>query len=176
MPKMTPNQERFVEEYLKDLNATQAAIRAGYSEKGATVRGSELLANRKVADAIQEAKDKRSGRVKVDADWVLERLVRNAERGAQAEPVTDRLGNPTGEYQYEGGVVNKALELIGKHVGMFTDKLEVSGPKGGPMVREIVIEHHTPKSDTTPEHDAISTDREREPTPGISSGPVPSVE
>ena len=49
-------QERFVQEFLVDLNATQAAIRAGYSKKGAHVRGSELLSNRKVALAVEGAK------------------------------------------------------------------------------------------------------------------------
>lgn len=51
--RLTPRQQRFVDEYLIDLNATQAAIRAGYSEKGATVRGSELLASRKVDGKVR---------------------------------------------------------------------------------------------------------------------------
>jgi len=72
--KMTPKQERFVSEYLIDLNATQAAIRAGYSEKGATVRGSELLANRNVADAVAVAKEKRSKRTEITSEAVLAEL------------------------------------------------------------------------------------------------------
>lgn len=70
---LTAKQKCFVQEYLIDLNATQAAIRAGYSEKGATVRGSELLANRKVADEIQKAQNKRSERTEIDAAAVLKR-------------------------------------------------------------------------------------------------------
>ena len=53
--KLTPRQARFVDEYLIDLNATQAAIRAGYSERGAHVPGAELLTNRKVSAAVEKA-------------------------------------------------------------------------------------------------------------------------
>lgn len=76
---LTPRQQRFVDEYLIDLNATQAAIRAGYSCKGATVRGAELLANRKVAEAIEAAEAARSERVQVDQDWVLRRWIEIAD-------------------------------------------------------------------------------------------------
>jgi phage terminase small subunit len=75
---LTPNQCRFVEEYLKDLNATQAAIRAGYSKRGASVTGSKLLVNPKVADAVQAAKVRRSRRVEVTADSVIRELARIA--------------------------------------------------------------------------------------------------
>ncbi len=69
--KLTPRQARFVDEYLIDLNGTQAAIRAGYSAKGAPVRAAELLTNRNVAEAVAEAQAKRSERTQVDADRVL---------------------------------------------------------------------------------------------------------
>lgn len=72
---LTNKQRRFVEEYLVDLNATQAAIRAGYSAKTAASQGERLLRNVEVAQAIQEAQAKRSERVQVDADYVLARLV-----------------------------------------------------------------------------------------------------
>lgn len=72
--KLTPKQQRFVEEYLIDLNATQAAIRAGYSKKTADVQGPRLLGNVGVAAAISEAKAKREQRTQIDADWVLKRL------------------------------------------------------------------------------------------------------
>lgn len=124
--RLTPKQEAFVREYLVDLNATQAAIRAGYSAKTANVAGARLLANAKVAEAVAEAKTKRAERVQVTADWVLERLVENVDRAMQAEPVRDREGNETGEYVYAGAVANKALELLGKHLGLFTDRVDVT--------------------------------------------------
>jgi len=74
MTELTPKQRRFVEEYLIDLNATQAAIRAGYSEKSAKVTASRLLANVSIAAVVAEAQDERSERTKITADGVLEEL------------------------------------------------------------------------------------------------------
>lgn len=78
MVALTPKQARFVQEYLLDLNQTQAAIRAGYSEKTAAEQASRLLTNVKVAEAIQAAMKARSERTQIDADWVLKRLARDA--------------------------------------------------------------------------------------------------
>lgn len=75
---LTSKQQRFVEEYLIDLNATQAAIRAGYAEKGASVEGARLLANAKVGEAVAAGLKARSERTKIDADWVLTRLAEEA--------------------------------------------------------------------------------------------------
>jgi phage terminase small subunit len=72
---MTPKQQRFVEEYLIDLNGKQAAIRAGYSEPTAEVTASRLLSNVKVSAAVDEQRAKRAERTKIDADYVLNRLV-----------------------------------------------------------------------------------------------------
>lgn len=71
---LTAKQRRFIDEYLIDLNATQAAIRAGYSEKTAEAAGSRLFRNVKVAAAIAKAMEERSERTKIDADWVLLRI------------------------------------------------------------------------------------------------------
>lgn len=73
--ELTARQSRFVDEYLLDLNATQAAIRAGYSEKTAESQGARLLRNVKVQSAITERKEARSNRTGVDSDYVLHRLV-----------------------------------------------------------------------------------------------------
>lgn len=121
-------------EYLKDLNGTQAAIRAGYSAKTAAVIASENLTKPNLAAAITEAQAKRAKESEIDAAWVVERLKRNAERAAQAEPVRDAEGRPTGEYTYQGSVVNAALGLIGKHLGMFVDRSEVTGKNGAPLI------------------------------------------
>lgn len=71
---MTPKQQAFVREYLIDLNATQAAIRAGYSAKTADRIGPELLGKTCVATAINAELEKRAARTKIDADYVLHRL------------------------------------------------------------------------------------------------------
>lgn len=75
---LTAKQQRFVAEYLIDLNQTQAAIRAGYSEKTAAEQASRLLTNVKVSEAVQAAMKARSERTQIDADWVLKRLARDA--------------------------------------------------------------------------------------------------
>ena len=123
--QLTPKQQRFVEEYLIDLNAGRAYERAGYKATGnvAEANASRLLRNAKVQTALQAAQDARSERTELTQDWVLDKLRENVARAMQAEPVRDREGNPTGEYTYAGQVANKALELLGKHLGLFSDRL-----------------------------------------------------
>ncbi|MDT8894196.1 terminase small subunit [Halomonas sp. I1] len=73
--ELTPRQSRFVDEYLVDLNATQAAIRAGYSERTARQTGAQNLSKPNITDAIEQRKAHRSERTRIDADYVLHRLV-----------------------------------------------------------------------------------------------------
>ena len=75
MSKLTAKQARFIEEYLVDLNATQAAIRAGYSKNTASEIGYENLSKPQIHEAIQEAVAERSKRVEVTADMVLRELM-----------------------------------------------------------------------------------------------------
>lgn len=74
--KLNAKRQRFVEEYLVDLNATQAAIRAGYSKKTAYRQGADLLKNPQIAEAITKANKDRSERTKITADSVIEQLAR----------------------------------------------------------------------------------------------------
>src|SRR4051812_256790 len=76
---LTAKQQRFVQEFLLDLNATQAAIRTGYSKRSAQEQGSQMLAHPEISAAIDAAKIKRSERTEIDADWILRRLVDEAE-------------------------------------------------------------------------------------------------
>ncbi|KFL47675.1 hypothetical protein IL54_3102 [Sphingobium sp. ba1] len=151
---MTPKQQRFVEEYLIDLNATQAAIRAGYSADTAHSIGHENLSKPEIAASIVEAKAKRSQQTGIDAAWLLKRLADEvvadlndlyAEDG-RVRPVKEwpliwRQGLVAGidvETIGEGaGHVTKIkiservkrLELIGKHIDVqaFKEKIEHSG-------------------------------------------------
>ena len=123
---MSALQVRFVEEYLIDLNAAEAARRAGYSKRTANQKGYELRQKPEIQEAIIIAKKTRSERTEVDQDWIIERLVENVERAMTVEPVMVG-GEKTGEYTYQGSVANKALELLGRHQGMFTDNLKLSG-------------------------------------------------
>jgi phage terminase small subunit len=79
MEELTAKQARFVDEYLIDLNATKAAIRAGYKKHTAGSMGHELLKKPEIIEAIEAAKLERSERTQVDADWVLKRLAEEAD-------------------------------------------------------------------------------------------------
>lgn len=135
MGKLTPKQARFVEEYLVDLNATAAAIRAGYSCKRASEIGWQLLQKTTVQQAIQTAQTARSERTEITADYVLTNLKEIVERCMQRAPVVNRKGKQV--YDDEGNAVwafdaknaNRALELLGKHVGAFEDRhrIDLSG-------------------------------------------------
>jgi len=130
---LTPRQARFVDEYLIDLNATRAAIRAGYSEHTADSQGSRLLKNAKVCTAIAAKQAERAGKSELTTEWIIERLIENANRAMEAEPARDAAGKPIGIYTYQGNVANKALELLGKHRGIFLDKVQMTGQDGGPL-------------------------------------------
>jgi phage terminase small subunit len=126
---LTPKQQTFVDEYLVDLNATQAAIRAGYSKKTARSQGERMLTNVDVAAAIQKGFQKRSERTQITAEKVLLELAVIAF--ADLQQLADMGGRISDKL--------KALELIGKHLGMFTEKVEnkVTGPDGGPVQYDI---------------------------------------
>ena len=104
MSKLTTKQQAFVDEYLCDLNATQAAIRAGYSVNGARVRGHELLTNSNIAAAISEAQQARQERTQISADWVIAEL---QDTYHQCRSKGD-MGNAV-----------RSLELLGRHHGIF---------------------------------------------------------
>ena len=135
MAKLTDKQAAFVREYLVDLNATQAAIRAGYSERTASRIGPQLLGKTWVREAIEKAQAKRARRVEVTQDYVLSNLVEVVERTMQRAPVLDRKGEQVTDeegravWTFDAKGANRALELLGKHLGIFTDKVqtEVSG-------------------------------------------------
>lgn len=126
MPKLTDKQQRFVDEYLLDLNATQAAIRAGYSEKTAYSQGQRLLKNVEAQKAIQEAKRKRVERTQIDSDFVLKEAVemyRMAKGEVESQVMIRDIDSEGGSTQYATSMkltnvngMGKALELIGKHV------------------------------------------------------------
>ena len=134
MANLTPKQQRFVDEYLIDLNATQAAIRAGYSEKTAQQIGAENLSKLVIQEAIQNTQNIRSQRTEVTQDYVLKTIVETIERCQQIRPVLDRKGEHVlieaedGElkaaYTFDATNVLKGADLLGKHLFMFKYKIE----------------------------------------------------
>lgn len=135
---LTPKQELFCQEYLVDLNATQAAIRAGYSAKSAKVIAAEILSKPEILLRIQDLQAKRLERVEINQDWVLDRLKEISDRCMQAVPVLDSEGNETGEYKFDSAGAIKSTELIGKHHGMFTQKIEGKIETTQPMTDDQV--------------------------------------
>ncbi len=160
---MTPKNQAFVNEYLIDLNITQAYIRAGYNARGARQHGYRLFHRPGIQAAIQAGKKLRSERTKIDADWVLTRLACEATadlaelytKSGELKPIAEwplvwRQGLVSGldvdETFEEGkklGQVTKVklsdrikrIELIGKHVEVqaFADRKEIGGIGGGPV-------------------------------------------
>jgi phage terminase small subunit len=109
---LTPKQRRFVEEYLIDHNATQAAIRAGYSEHTADRQGSRLLKNVEVAAAVATRSEKVTEKADVTTEDIVSGLKKEAEREDEGSSHAARVS---------------AWSHLGKYRGMFTDRSEVSG-------------------------------------------------
>lgn len=133
---LTAKQQMFVKEYLVDLNATQAAVRAGYSAKTAGQIGDEILKKPEIAAAVQAGMDARSQRTEITADYVLSGIQEIAERCLQRVPVMEGRGEDRRQatdedgrhvWTFDAAGANKAFENLGKHLKLFTDKLEHSG-------------------------------------------------
>jgi phage terminase small subunit len=125
-----PKYEIFAQKVAEGLSHTEAAKSAGYAAGSAHVTACRVLRNANVAARIEELKASISQMAVQTAGiskaWVMQRLRENAQRAMTAEPVLDREGAPTGEYTYQGNVANRALELIGKELGMFVDRKRIS--------------------------------------------------
>ena len=147
MAKLTEKQRRFVEEYLVDLNATQAAIRAGYSVQTADAIGCENLTKPNIQAEISKRMAERSRRTGVNQDRIVLELAKLAfvkmtdivdDQGKIKDGTVDDDLACIESVKYKESASElasklKALELLGKHLGMWNDKLDVN------VVRPIVI-------------------------------------
>jgi phage terminase small subunit len=136
---LTEKQQVFVAEYLIDLNATKAAIRAGYNAHRADQIGYENLRKPEIQKAIKDAMNQRAERTQLSQDWIIQKLQENVERAMAAVPVLTSDGQHSGVYTYNGAVANKALELLGKHKGMFVDRQLVGSDPSVPQVPSVQI-------------------------------------
>lgn len=129
MEKMTAKQQRFCDEYLIDLNATQAAIRAGYSEKYANTNVTKLLQNTTIKEFIKKRMDEKESKLIADQDEVLKYLTSVMRGESQSEiVVVEGSGMGTSEARTMQKAPDekerlKAAELLGKRYGLYTDKI-----------------------------------------------------
>ncbi len=124
--KLTDRQERFCREYILDYNATQAAIRAGYSEKTAKSIGSENLTKPDLLARVRELQKEQAEKLCISADWVVMQWVEVYRRCMQATEVLiwdydEKKMVPSGEYTFDSKGALNALEMIGKYLGMFSE-------------------------------------------------------
>lgn len=151
--RLTAKQKRFSEEYLKDLNGTQAAIRAGYSKRTARQIGAENLSKPVIQNFIEELVGTRSQETEIEINSVVKRLAEIAffdigeafdsdGRPKSAAdlaklPVTVVWNGEKTSFKVQSGDKIKALELLGRHFGMFNDKLKVENEE----VKSSVVIH-----------------------------------
>lgn len=121
MPMLiNPRHERFAQGLATGKSAAGAYRAAGYNDNYGNA--STLKGNQKVQDRVAELQNRAAAGVVLKREWVIERLIENADRAMQIQPILDGKGQPTGEYRYDGSVANRALELLGKEIGMFVDR------------------------------------------------------
>lgn len=125
--KLTDRQERFCREYIIDYNATQAAVRSGYSEKSAAATASENLKKANVLARVRELQAEQRERLCITADWVIMSLVDVYEKCMQLQPVMvwdpeQKKKVESGEYVFDSKGALNALEMIGKHLAVFEPK------------------------------------------------------
>lgn len=146
---IAPKRLKFVAEYAIDLNATQAAIRAGYAPQRAAITGSELLANPEIRALVDDTLRKVDRKVLTElpvtpettaavasAAWIVEQAVRVVEMATEAVPVLDKRGNPTGLYQFDGRSAVAALTLLSKRHADFSEKHQVEAVVGVVLKRQ----------------------------------------
>lgn len=146
---LSPRREAFCREFVVDFDATKAALRIGHEEHGAAAAGKRYLSVPEVQREISLLTSMKSDRLKVTEDYTLHVLIDTVERCRQARPVLDKQGKrvfaetPDGEiacaYQFNANAVLKGVELLGKHLKMFTDKIELTGKNGGKIETETTF-------------------------------------
>ena len=131
---LNPRQQRFVDAYLLDSNATQAAIKVGYSAKTAHVQGCRLLKNVNVQAAVQAGQEAIAEDNAVSRDWLIDEFKENNVLAREGNPVIDRYGKPTGGVMRQINASNKALESIAVLTGHWITKGKVEHDVGDGLI------------------------------------------
>lgn len=151
---LRPKQRKFLAEYLKDHNGTQAAIRAGYSKRTANEQSAKMLAKDSFRAFVEADLRKAEEDAGITATYVLKSLKEVAERCMTHVPVMEfdheekelkqkmvwdkAKGIDVGLYEFDSTGANRSLELLGKHKKLFTDKTEITGKDGQPLLIQAV--------------------------------------
>jgi len=131
--KLTDKQAMFCKEYIIDLNATQAAIRAEYSEHSARITASKLLTKTNIKEEVQRLMDKRSEKADITAESILNDILDTRDTCKANMMLQTEFGMKLDTTAVNGR--NKANELLGKHLKLFTDKVEHSGEIKLPTIK-----------------------------------------
>lgn len=151
--KLSPKMEIFVNEYMVDFNATQAVVRAGYKTKYPDKMATELMRHPLVRRAVDERMAEKRERTEFNADYVITKLINIVENTEQ--------GNPNAAL--------RGLELLGKHLGLYRDRQEISGPEGG----AIELEQKEIERNVTDFTSRLSRLAKRNGTDGVAEFPKP---
>ncbi|HEY5797672.1 MAG TPA: terminase small subunit [Bosea sp. (in: a-proteobacteria)] len=164
MKELTPKQARFVSEYLIDLNATQAAIRAGYSAKTAEKIGSENLKKPEIAAALDEAKQQREQRTQINADWLLKRLADEATADINDlyHPETHEL-LPVSEWPliFRQGLV-QGIEIEALYDGVGRDRVQIG------QVKKIKLDNRVKRLELIGRHISVQAFKDQVEVGGLS--------
>ena len=177
--KLNARQVKFIEAYIETGNATKSAIKAGYSEKSAAQQGSKLANTKQILAEISRRQAKVSQKTDITAEYVLGAIKEAVDRGLMAVPVLDRQGNQVyienenGEtvaaYTFDSGAVLKGSELLGKYLGLFTEKVDLQTT----VVHTVLDFGQSSPIDITPE---TTKERAALPSRGQKPGILPTLD
>ena len=161
---LSAKQQAFVAEYMVDLNAKQAAIRAGYSPASAHVTASRLLNDANVAEAVEVARTALRDKAAISAEWVLEQYRRIADADIrdiitiesgeirikdsadwtdeQAAAIAEVSMSPTGTLRVKQNSKQAALDSLSKHLGLFNETIHVEHSQHAPLTIQHVFPEH----------------------------------
>lgn len=144
MPELkNPQQELFCREYIVDYNGRQAAIRAGYSERSAASTASRLTTNDDILARVRELQKEQMERLSLNADMVILEILDTYRSCRQGTPVLQRNKSTgkweeSGIYQFDSHGALKALEMLGKHLGVFEKKPAGSDKEDSNLLQKLL--------------------------------------
>lgn len=124
--KLTAKMQNFVDEYFVDFNGAAAVRRAGYKSSNPNKLAGKLLLHPLVAEAIAEKKKERQEKTELSAEYVIQKLIAISDKQEESNPNASL----------------RALELLGKHLGLYKDRQEISGPDGEAIQMEQKVKQN----------------------------------